>query len=258
MQTVTYGCGMPLYCLAHLFISSTATADKMTASKFVDHRNVEKLEDLPLSIIVGYGVPTVLMCIPLDNNLLHQWLGAVWQGHPLWILLLQWLLRALRTGRVEQAEAANKRKANTRHLSRVRNRAYLFALGAAAITHIATLAVIAQRALFPRLFSQWAQESITLQNVYRPPPLLTNSPLKSMELAVLNFLQYDMYCGSFTSNFWALSLYLESRRAPLGVGEGLSLGFKILSLCIAAGPSAVLVFLMYIRDEETSMANYTE
>jgi hypothetical protein len=79
-----------------------------------------------------------------------------------------------------------------------------------------------------------------------------------MELAVLNFLQYDMYCGSVTSNFWALSLYLESRRAPLGVGEGLKLGFKILSLCIAAGPSAVLVFLMYSRDEETSMANYTE
>lgn len=219
----------------------------------------EMLRDLPLSLIIGYGVPTVLMSIPFKHNLLHQWLGAFWQGHPLLILLTLRLHRAFRTKAVERTEVPNGQQ-NHRSLSKVRNRVYLFAIATSAITHIASLSIVAAQELFPMLFSQWAHETINLKEVYQPPPplLIVNVPMKSMALAILQFFQYDLYCGSAASIFWALITYLRSRQAPFFMTDTLLLAFKAIGLCIIAGPSAVLVLLMYSRDEEIGRANLTK
>lgn len=264
MQLVTYGCGMPLYGLVHLWNSLSALSAGKGFGKQTEIRNIEALRDLPLSVLIGYGIPTVLMSIPFGNNLLHQWFGGAWQGHPIWIVLLQLLTRILRnqlnrkSTRSEQDTASSLVSVDGPYSSRLRNRAYLFAFGTAAVTHVASLAIVGSRTLFPSLFSQWARDTITFRSTYQPPPFWANAPMKSMATAVLNFFQYDLYGGSTASIVWSLTLYLRSRRTQLGLRQGLSLFCKMLGSCIVAGPSAVLVFLMWSRDEEARLADQDE
>ena len=54
MQTVTYGCGMPVYCLVHLFTSLTAISDQKALAKHTDIRNTDVLRDIPFSMLIGY------------------------------------------------------------------------------------------------------------------------------------------------------------------------------------------------------------
>lgn len=96
LQTITYGCGMPVYSLVNLWHLVSDTPDPGRSYGEANPKAVEAMKDLPLSITIGYGIPSILMAVPLNNNKLHQWFGGAWQGHPLWIVLVQLLIRALK------------------------------------------------------------------------------------------------------------------------------------------------------------------
>lgn len=90
MNMFGYGFIMPIYGIVHLLSSSTATKFGPLLVTNLRPRDLTALEKLPLSIFLGYVVPTVLMCLPFPSPVLHQWLGGFWQGFPVWVTLLQY------------------------------------------------------------------------------------------------------------------------------------------------------------------------
>ena len=264
LQLVTYGCGMPVYAWIHLSRGFSARSATDESRRQAESKSIEKLRDLPISIIIGYGLPTVLMALPLKNNLLHQWFGGFWQGHPIWVVLVQMSLSVLRTQlnlistRRNESMAPPQLSVDGRYLNKIRNEAYLFAFGTATTTHIASFAIIGLRTLFPLLFSKPTRDAMTLRNTFQPPAFWTNTPMEGAAIAVLTFFQYDLYSGSVTSIFWALTLYLRSRRKQLNLNQGLSLVFNMVGSCLVAGPSGVLIVLMWLRDKEVGRADKNE
>ena len=96
MQTVNYASSMPIYCLVHLFTTPITRFDLQSLARHLEIENIEVLKDLPISIVIGYGIPTILAGVPFSSSLLHQWFGGFWQGHPIWIVLVQSLIAFLR------------------------------------------------------------------------------------------------------------------------------------------------------------------
>lgn len=99
---------------------------------------------------------------------------------------------------------------------------------------------------------------MTLENTYAPPPFWKSTPMKSMAIAVLGFFQYDMYCGSAASIFWALNVYRSSNGMPLTHKQGISMSLKLVGLGLLAGPSAVVVYLIWRQDGDNGLIGFDQ
>ena len=97
-----------------------------------------------------------------------------------------------------------------------------------------------------------------LQEYVPTAQLLENHAYKNMATAVFTFFQYDLYCGSLSRIFWALILYVRSRRSSLSIRQCLLLFCKTLGVRVIGSPSAVVVFLSYSRDLEASLSIYNQ
>ncbi|KAF7947450.1 hypothetical protein EAE96_008538 [Botrytis aclada] len=93
MQILGYGFIMPIYTSVHLSTSPTAIPEnkpKHPASAIRIRQNTP-LTTLPTSIAIGYILPTILMALPFNSTVTKQWFGGLWQGFPVWIVVVQGL-----------------------------------------------------------------------------------------------------------------------------------------------------------------------
>ena len=251
MQGLGYGFAMPLYAISHLLISPTATPASPVLAHAVLMRDVLFVKTLVPSIMLGYVLPSILMAIPLFSPILHQWLGGLWQGFPVWISLLQyaWKFRNLRfdpTIREDDPPLNDDRTTASDRIKEVKalHGAYFFAFGVSAATHLTTFGIFGARQLFPLLFSP----ELNFGDVLLPPMFYSCAHMKNMAIGIQNFFQYDQYVGSTAALVWAMTLHCNSRKEKMTWRQWMWLSGKILWATMIAGPGGALASLMWDRD----------
>ncbi|KAK0640718.1 hypothetical protein B0T16DRAFT_495573 [Cercophora newfieldiana] len=92
MQATGFGFTMPIYAIVHLLTSRTAGPRSPALSEDVRMSDLHMVRALPAAMFFGYVIPAILMAVPIPWNKLHQWLGGLWQGFPVWVVLIQYLI----------------------------------------------------------------------------------------------------------------------------------------------------------------------
>lgn len=236
MQSTGYGFIMPLYSIFHLLASKTAATNDLAQAVAVP--DFAALEALPWSLTIGYIIPTILLAIPFQSNMLHQWFGGFWQIFPIWVTLLQHISRYF----YAEPEGKRAKDATDRiHKRHVLHNAYLFPFTISAACHLGTLAVV-------------GATQLRFRDIFIPPPFYSCTKMKSMSAGIHNFFQYDQYIGSAAALVWVIALDTNSKRVSLSWRDWILLLIKILALILVAGPGGALTVLMWHRDKRVLSA----
>ncbi|KAI0377138.1 hypothetical protein F5Y04DRAFT_191780 [Hypomontagnella monticulosa] len=269
MQATSYGCTMPLYGMIHLLTSPTAEEAGPGLPEAILTSNPSELSALPQALAIGYVIPAVLMSVPLFPNPVHQWFGALWQGSPIFSMLLQKLLairpmkrqgsRDVRNDRPKASQPGLKesplRKSHSQDsLSGEQEKdllakAYLFAFFWCILSQMIPLILIAAVRLRPSMFSSHLREAWTVYNVFVPPPFWSTEKMESMARGMHDFFLYDQYVGSTAAIVWASALYMNSREASMKAKNWTKLAFVVTALSVCSGPAGAVVWLMWERDQ---------
>jgi len=132
---------------------------------------------------------------------------------------------------------------------RALRRVYSLAFTACAISHWATIAILATNRLLPSHFPPHLRASFTPSNVFLPPPFWAPGPMPNMAEGIHNFFQYDLYVGAVASLVWVTAINanrFEPRR--LTWGWWARLVWRVALRVGVAGPGGGLVALMWERD----------
>ncbi|KAI2623949.1 hypothetical protein GGS26DRAFT_215217 [Hypomontagnella submonticulosa] len=269
MQATSYGCTMPLYGMVHLLTSSTAEEAGPGFPESILTSNPFELSALPLALVIGYVIPAVLMSVPLFSNPVHQWFGGLWQGSPLFSMLLQKLLairlvnhygaRDVRNNRQKTAQPGLKETLLRNSQSQdtlageqekgLLAKAYLFAFFWCIVSQIIPLVLIAAVRLRPSMFPTHLREAWTVYNVFMPPSFWSIKEMQSMARGMHDFFLYDQYVGSTAAIVWASALYVNSREASMKARNWTKLAFVVTALSVCSGPAGAVVWLMWERDQ---------
>jgi H+/gluconate symporter-like permease len=221
---------MPIYAIVHLLCSPTVANMTPEVAQDIRPLSADLLEGLVTSMILGYIIPTVLMAIPFSSPVLHQWLGGLWQGYPVWVSLIHFLIRLVRSRRASKSDERKEAETVTTDGIVTRSdaarideemalhQAYHFVFAVSASTNIITFAVLASCKLAPTSFSPNMLKALTFKNDFLPPPFWSRAPMPNMAVGILNFFQYDQYVGLTAAIVWAVALkprYWRMRKVNL-------------------------------------------
>ncbi|KAL7626524.1 hypothetical protein AAE478_003296 [Parahypoxylon ruwenzoriense] len=274
MQAASYGCTMSLYGIFHFITSSTAHEVSPRLVESISTANPLELAVLPEAFTLGYVVPQILMCVPLFSNRLHQWFGGLWQGSPIFAMLLQKLLAIRLAGRRQSPHArphtpktyqsSPSKQQQQQSLSRSSQsmvpltrsnekgllaKSYLYAFAWCVASQIIPLALIAAVYIRPSAFPARISEAWTFSNVFVPNPFWSTEKMESMARGMHDFFLYDQYIGSTGAIVWSSALYVNSRETPMKARSWAKLAFVIIALSLATGPAGAVVWLMWERDQ---------
>ncbi|PGH00927.1 hypothetical protein AJ80_09089 [Polytolypa hystricis UAMH7299] len=252
-QCAGYGFLMPLYTTMHLLTSATAGDVGKQLANAIRVSDVQLLDALPQSLILGYVVPSILMSIPVGSSALHQWLMGFWQGVPVWVILLQYVFRSVsqkqeQAGSETQKTCGDNRHTRSRELHALK-RVYYFAFAFATACQLATYAILGIRLLYPTLFSPHLRDTLTFSKVFIQPPIFTPGKMESMATGIHNFFQYDQYIGSLAALIWAVRLEVKAREYVL-LTDGAKLIAEIVGLSVMSGPAGAFILLIWQRDQK--------
>lgn len=237
---------MPLYFALHLVTSPTAqlsvsTTDIKSKRELVQFNN-SALRVLPLSVLIGCIVPTILMALPspqIISHDLHQVFIIIWQPFPLWVGLCQAILTAC----ARQDNAPEKHALETSR--KIINNICTFCLYFAAILN----ASVGYLILFSENFS-WGRSfggaSLLqkLTEIFIPLRLTDKVTIESLPKGCLALLQFDAYFAAGVSLIWACVLY---RRLVGKLTWSDFTGWFVRSLIY--GPGGAALFVLKSRDE---------
>ncbi|KAI2613229.1 hypothetical protein GGR54DRAFT_643025 [Hypoxylon sp. NC1633] len=268
MQATSYGCTMPLYGMIHLTTSPVSQAVGPALSEAVATANASELSTLPQAFMIGYVVPAVLMSIPVFSNPVHQWFGGLWQGSPIYAMLMQKMLAArrakhrsphsIRSGykvcqwALKQPPARNSQSPVSMARSQEKGvlaRNYSFAFAWCIISQAVPLALIAAVRLDPAAFPPELRDAWTISNVFAPPPFWSSAKMESMATGMHDFFLYDQYVGSTAAIVWSATLYVNARETSMTARSWGKLACVIAALSVAAGPAGAVVWMMWERDQ---------
>ncbi|KAI0592958.1 hypothetical protein F4775DRAFT_56182 [Biscogniauxia sp. FL1348] len=276
IQIFSYGLVMPLYGIVHLLSSRASQAFGLGLAESTRVAHQASLKMVPEAMVIGYVIPAVLMSVPLFPNALHQWFGGLWQGSPVWAMLVQkafasYYSKRRRTTSIshiqydlkaEGATAAGLDASSPQPPPQMGNRGpaylsrvYSFAFACCVAAQLGPLAATAAVAVCPAAFPPALREAWTVAEVFAPPLFCTSEQMRSMAAAMHGFFQYDQYVGSTAAIVWSSALYINSRRAPLNGKGWVRLAFVITAFSLCAGPAGAVVWLMWER-EQLLLLNY--
>ncbi|KAL1955690.1 hypothetical protein VTO42DRAFT_8162 [Malbranchea cinnamomea] len=240
-QVASFGLITPLYTAAHLLTSPTAERFGRDGV-FVPYH---KIMAIPFSIIVGFLLPSLIMCLPESAAGVLQTTQeriAFWQFWPVWVSIAQFVFSSV--------IVAICRRSGTSSRCSVRN-IYAFALCCAAIPHVAAWTISLTSMLFPTLFSADVQPSLHPAYAFLNKfPWSAERP-SSIGEGALWFLQWDQLLGSLAMLTWSIAL---RRSAHTGSKPGkqrslLAEAVKAFVLCLTVGVAGAAIVNMWQRDE---------
>jgi hypothetical protein len=242
---------VPLWLFLHVLTSPVAKPFPGSHSSSVLLISKLDLGILPLAVILGYIVPSVLMALPSSvvSPVEHQQYIALWQPFPVWCIAFHMSIRYLCNMVAGSKDTANKGQQTAlgrSYLNSARN-VYRFIIGLCLITHLPALAITL---LPPSAFSNaapWLQNLSTADfaSVYLPYfPTLTHQ-VPSFAAGVHAFLQWDMYIGAGAMLLWSVLLHWNTATEKTAVELLGKIGFWTL----LAGPSGALAMVLWERDE---------
>ncbi|OTB01355.1 hypothetical protein M426DRAFT_323505 [Hypoxylon sp. CI-4A] len=267
MQATSYGCTMPLYGMIHILTSPTTEDAGSALLKAASTSMPLELEMLPGGFLLGYVIPATLMSIPVFSNTAHQWFGGLWQGSPIFSMLIQKALaereRKCRSHRdiggsqrISQRESHKSAAMDSQSpspLSRTQERellskAYSFAFAWCVISQITPLVLMAAVYLFPSAFPSQLRGAWSIYNVFVPPPFWSTEKMESMARGMHDFFLYDQYVGSTAAVIWSSAVYVNTRDVPTSNKNWGNLALRIVGLSALSGPAGAVVWLMWDRD----------
>lgn len=265
MTACGYAVIMPMYCIAHIFLSRTVMATSKTAelAKQVSILEYHELWTLPGAIVLGYGVPVLLMALPTFTTDWHQLFVAGWHLFPVWVTISQYLLRSINTYPLiitqlnldaprEDSSGLNLEQIHRLAREKCLQRAYKFAYAVSASTHLATMATIFLTKVHPALMTSATDESVSFSSVFLPPYWRRQKHMQSFVQGTLNLLQYDQYAGSTAALIWGVGVYTLCTAQLATTGQLISLIAESLVLAILCGPAAALTHVMSRRDQQVA------
>ncbi|KAI5922214.1 hypothetical protein F4810DRAFT_675010 [Camillea tinctor] len=274
IQIFSYGLVMPLYGIIHLLSSRASQAFSLRLAESTRIAHQASLKMVPEAMVIGYIIPAILMSVPLFPNSLHQWFGGLWQGSPIWAMLVQkafasYYSKRRRTTSIshiqydlkfEKAEGAagldvsppQIENRGSIYLSKV----YSFAFICCVASQLGPLLVTIAVAVLPAIFPPHLRAAWTMSEVFMPPLFYTSTKMQSMASAMHGFFHYDQYVGSTAAIIWSSALYINSRRTPLNGKGWVRLAFVITAFSLCAGPAGAVVWLMWEREQQLLATNY--
>lgn len=277
-QNISYTVTMPLWLFIHVLTSPVAKPFPGAHANSVLLIPAWDLRILPVSVTLGYLIPTVMMGLESDviEPETHQYLIAFWQAFPVWTVITHYVLRSVCQFAAKKLFSDDSGSRSPVHLgsSYLNNvkHVYRFILGLCIITHVPVLLItLLPPSIFPSSMPSLAlQAQNTFVDVYVPyVPVPVDRQVASLTEGVHTFLIWDVHVGSIAFLLWAVLLYRNAtdekaivdlgaslpvyRELLLGErGEGSggwrSISTKIAMWTIISGPIGALAVLLWERD----------
>jgi hypothetical protein len=245
---VGYACVAPLWFAFHLWTSSTVS-DPKDYQLYVDAP--VKIALVPISILVGFGAPSILMCLPAPTLVSFEtkqtWTG-IQQGWSIWIGLTQLILTIIALNVDQRASIlteADKRLKTVRYL----RLAYPFAILSSAGSHLAALSLSTLAYLFPVLFSAKYLPQLQPDRVFVPVVPFGQPQVQTLADGALWFLQWDIIVGVSAALLWALTLRVAAKHEQATIAQSLVGAAKIALLTALLGPCGTAAVAVWGRDE---------
>ena len=244
---IGYACVAPLWFAFHLWTSSTVTNPK-DYQLFVD--SPIKIALVPLSILTGFGLPSLLMSLPAPNLIsfeLKQTFTGIQQGWSIWIGLTQLTLTSIALTVDQRASILTEKdkKLKTVHYLKL---AYTFAILSSAGSHLGALSVTGIAYLFPGLFSAKYAEQLQPQRVFVPVVPFGGPQVKTLADGALPFLQWDIIVGVSAALLWALTLHSSVRQEKATSAQTLFGTIKVALSTALLGPCGSAAIAVWSRD----------
>lgn len=267
LQCTGYAVMNPLFLLWTLLSSRSNIISNSRASDkpFTDREaasllvtDPRYLKVLPLSLISGYIVPTVIMCLPYPEVLSFD--GKViavlsWQFFPLltaasvrvWSFFV--IASPIQSPRTPESTDVTTRNNISSQLPLFR-KLYAFALVIATTTHIATLTISIASHITPMIFAAGTVDQFSLSTVFVPS--LSTAKVSSVAVGALNLIKWDYIVGSTAHILWALIATAPVRKRCGKSWSAFSLGSVWVDVVVRSlvfGPLATMLTLIWERDE---------
>ncbi|KIW99148.1 uncharacterized protein Z519_00811 [Cladophialophora bantiana CBS 173.52] len=245
---VGYACVAPLWFALHLWTSPTVVNPK---DYQLDVDIPIKIAIAPISILVGFGLPSLLMCLPAPTVVSFEtkqtWTG-IQQGWSIWIGLTQLILTTLVLTIDQRASVQtenDKRLKSARYL----RLAYAFAIISSAGSHLAAFSLSGLAYLFPVLFSTTYLPQLQPARIFVPVVPFGQPQVKVLADGALWFLQWDIVVGVSASLLWGLTVRDASKHGKATIIQTLIEVIKTILITALLGPCGAAAVAIWSRDE---------
>ncbi|KAL2422020.1 hypothetical protein ABEF95_006494 [Exophiala dermatitidis] len=254
---IGYACIIPLWFALHLSLSPTAVNPR-------DFQLVvntpAKLALAPVSILLGFGIPSLLMCFPapawLSFEAKQTWTG-IQQGWSIWIGITQYILTSVVLNRHPRATTLTESAKRTETIKYLRG-AYILAILVSAGSHLFPWILSLLAYAFPVLFSSTYLLQLQPSRIFVPVLPFGSHEVKVLADGALWFLQWDTLVGVTATLVWALALEVAARPQPLSPKRNLTGSLGVALVTLAIGPCGAAAALLWARDEIVFRASTSE
>lgn len=252
LQKIGFGCIAPIWMFLHLSTSPTTVTNPKPFT--ISPQEPIQLAIAPIAVMLGYGIPSVAMCLPAPAKISFEtkqaW-AAAQQFWPVWVAIAQITLNILVNvlNTTVNAVSESTKQEQTKRYLRLN---YRFAIISALSGHVVSIGLSALAYAFPVLFSSTYLPQLQPERIYRPIWPFTYPPshgyAKTLADGALWFLQWDFYTSVPAVVVWALTLHTAAKRqtaSPLQIVIG---SIKLVLIAAALGPVGLAVVAVWGRD----------
>ena len=245
---VGYACVTPLWFAIHLWMSPAVVNPK-------DYQLIVatpvKLAIAPLSILIGFGLPSVIMTLPapavLSFETKQTW-TAIQQGWALWIGLVQFALSTIAIIVDQRASILTEKDKRAKTIKYLR-RAYAFSIASSTGSYLAGLSLTMLAYAFPVLFSSTYLPQLQPKHVYWPIVPFGHHEVKVLADGALWFLQWDLIVAVAANLVWGLALSTAVKKEKAGISQMVISIIKIAAITAVLGPTGTAAVALWGRDE---------
>jgi len=248
LQQIGFACIAPIWMAIHLSTSPTVVDPK-------DFRLIInepfKLAIAPVSVALGYGIPSVIMCLAAPTVISFEtkqtWAG-IQQLWPIWIAITQFVLESVVSAfdsMVWVNTEADKKAKSIKYLRRV----YVFAILSSVSGHAISWGISLLAYAFPILFNTKFVAELQPSNIFLPVVPFGDRQAATLADGALWFLQWDVVTGTSAVLLWALTLRTTAKHedaTPLQWVIGM---VKVGVIATVLGPAGAAVVAIWGRDE---------
>ena len=205
----------------------------------------------PVSVLVGYGIPSFIMCLAAPTWISFEakqaWAG-IQQAWPVWIAIAQALISSSVAviNPMVSVETEDKKKEKTLKYLR---QAYLFAVLSSVTGHLTSWGLSLLAYIFPVLFSAGYLPMLQPSRIFKPAWPFPPARADTLADGALWFLQWDSLTGTSAVFLWALTLRIAAKKESGTLPQWILGLVKMGVLVVALGPAGAGVVAMWGRDE---------
>ncbi|PGH00653.1 hypothetical protein AJ80_09143 [Polytolypa hystricis UAMH7299] len=247
IQYCGYFVTMPLYCYVRL-LATQRDSNQASPAAFAKVPD-SAIRIIPFSLIVGYVVPSIIMCWPSLPGQSRQFAVAFWQNFPLWTCLVQASAQKICDNAVSsKSQDSAHRLAATRSAV---SQTYTISLIIYTAIHIAASLPIIAASLSPdMLFSASTGAALHWKRFLIPPMWTSTVQISGIADGAGNFLRYDYYIGTLAALIWAAVSFCDIQMTITHEKHSVMKDIlKVVMWGVVGGPGAALLIMMSIRED---------